>query len=83
MDKTSLDKKFYSEHIDNIHVCHVELYNINTSSLTIAKEKLDKILESNKYKEIEDIRDLLKIAEMSFERAKQKIDYIFDNRDNY
>jgi predicted transcriptional regulator len=83
MDNTSLDKKFYSEHINNIHICHVELYNINIDSLIIAKEYLDKILENNKYEEIEEIRDLLKIAKMSLEKATQKIDYIMDNRDNY
>lgn len=81
MDKKSIDKKFYTEHMNNIHICHVELYNINTSSLIIAKEYLDKILENNKHKEIEEIRDLLKIAEMSLEKAIQKIDYIMDNRD--
>jgi len=81
MDNKSIDKKFYSEHIDNIHLCRIELYNINLNSLRIVKEYLDKILENNKQKEIEEIRDLLKITEMSFEKALQKIDYIMDNID--
>jgi hypothetical protein len=51
------------------------------NSLRIVKEYLDKILENNKHKEIEEIRDLLKITEISFEKALQKIDYVMDNID--
>jgi hypothetical protein len=76
-----MDKKVFFENINNIHLCHIELYNINTSSLILAKEYLDNILKNKKCKEIEEIRDLLKIAEISLEKAIQKIDYIMDNKD--
>jgi hypothetical protein len=81
MDKNSIDKQFYSKHITNIDHCDIELNNMNISSLETAIEHLDNILKNNKHKEIEDIRDFLKIAIMSIEKAQTKINNIMENRD--
>jgi hypothetical protein len=62
----------------NLYDAHTELHNINSSSLTLTKEHLDDFLKNCKDKKIQEIRDLLKMAEKCLELATEKLDDVIE-----
>jgi DNA-binding MarR family transcriptional regulator len=65
--------------MENIYYAHTEIHNINVSLLTISKEYLNKFLEKNKHKDIQEIIDLLSTAEICIKQSIQKLDNVLDN----
>lgn len=62
----------------SLYYAHSEIYNINGSSLTITKKHLDDFLKNCKDKKIQEIRDLLKMAEKCLELATEKLDDVIE-----
>lgn len=65
----------------SLYAANSEIYNINVSSLTLTKELLDNFLKNCKDKKIQEIRDLLKMAEKCLELATDKLDDVIENID--
>jgi DNA-binding MarR family transcriptional regulator len=65
--------------MENIYYAHTEIHNINVSLLTISKEYLNKFLEKNKHKDIQEIIDLLSTAEICIKQSIQQLDNVLDN----
>jgi hypothetical protein len=62
----------------NLYDAHTEICNINASSLTLTKEHLDDFLKNCKDKKIQEIRDLVKMAEKCLELATEKLDDVIE-----
>lgn len=62
----------------SLYAAHSEIYNINVSSLTLTKELLDNFLKNCKDKKIQEIRDLLQMAEKCLELATDKLDDVIE-----
>ena len=62
----------------SLYCADSEIHNINSSSLTLTKEHLDDFLKNCKDKKIQEIRDLLKMAEKCLELATEKLDDVIE-----